>query len=124
MPYVYSTLSSDQVYTLYHTEEGRIPKIVYKVHVKGGANVASKQLVTPLGVATRITEKQKELLLENRVFKIHVENGFVCLRDDVKEVDIEKIIAEGMETRDASAPLVDADFEEGSAPSKGKKAKG
>lgn len=106
--YVFSTLTCAQLYTGYSKGGADLPVKEWEVHIQGGSNVAGKHLVTPLGVVTPITEEQKELLETNVVFQAHVKNGFVQVRDT--NVDPE-VAAADLETRDESAPLVEADFQ-------------
>lgn len=67
--FIYSTLSNDQRYRL---KDGRT------VLVAGKANVANKQLVTPKGVVTSISEDEFNQLQENIVFQAHARNGFIA----------------------------------------------
>lgn len=117
MPYVASTLSSDNSYTGFHSEhsEGskiaRPAKATISVLIRGGANVAGK-LHTPEGVVTKVSEAEANFLRSNRVFKMHLENGHVRIFES--EVAPE-IAAKDMTDRDESAPLNEAkgDFEDG-----------
>lgn len=89
--YIYSTLSSDQIYT---TEVG-------DVMIKGGANIPDKHLLTPLGKVTSVTEAQYAALDKHYLFKLHEANGFI--RADKNKEDAEKV-ASDMTGRDDSAP--------------------
>jgi len=121
MKYVYSTLTADQAYTIYEKGGGDIPSKKGVVIVKGGTGVADKRLITPTGaIPTQITDEQHVLLMQNVVFKQHEKNGFVTVRTSRKAEDGEKVVTSGMESRDASAPLTETDFEEGKAPTTGK----
>lgn len=107
MPYVYSTLSNDQDYAVYvkapngvHVKEGN-------VYVHGKANVQGKNLVTPKGVATSVTDEQLELLMANPVFKIHMDKGHISVSS--KEVDANKVAAD-LTKKDKSAQATAADF--------------
>lgn len=109
--YVYSTLSAGVDYTTYVRNDPKSPTVVEQViSVAGGANVVGKGpgLHTPRGVATKVTDEELEALQANTVFQMHVKNGFVTVSD--KKADPENV-ATDLETRDNSAPLVDADFE-------------
>lgn len=108
--FVYSSLSSDNVYTATRKGGADLPTITHRVLVKGGANVADpKRIVTPRGVATRVTAEEAEILRNNEIFQMHEKNGFVTLAPE--EVDPEQVVASGMEARDPSAPLVPEDYE-------------
>lgn len=119
MPYVLSTLSNDQSYTLWNKPDlsgarvGRSVSKLAQVLVKGGANVANR-LTTPEGVVTEITDEQAELLAENSVFKTHLKNGFVRIITS-EPVDANKAVKEDLKDRDTSAPLNPnkGDFENG-----------
>lgn len=113
MPYIFSTLTGGQEYTGYASGGGDIPVAERKVFVAGGSNLPDKRLITPIGVMTEVSDEDFSWLQENEVFKMHRANGFITVRD--KEAAPEKVATE-METRDQSAPLVEADFEEGEAP--------
>jgi hypothetical protein len=111
MKYVYSTLSADNIYGAYVKGGADLPMIdrERQVLIKGGSNVADKRLITPRGVVTEVSEDQLAALLENTVFQMHVENGYVTFSDHNE--DPEKVIgAEGLEARDASSPLEPGDF--------------
>lgn len=90
--YIYSTLSNDQLYQL---KDGR------SVLIAGKANVANRQLVTPKGMATAISEDEFNLLQENIVFKAHAKNGFVAASHD--RVDAEAFAARELAGADKSA---------------------
>lgn len=107
--YVFSTLTSDMMYRTYGEGGGDVLVVDKEVFVKGGSNLPDKRLITPYGVMTEVSEEDYALLEANEVFKLHKANGFITVRD--KPADAEKV-ATDMETRDQSAPLVDADFTE------------
>lgn len=105
--HIYSTLTCDQRYTGYAKGGADLPVVAWEVLIKGGSNVADKRLITPIGVRTEVTDEQLAQLLENPVFKLHVNNGFITV-EDVKE-DPEKVAAD-MATKDDSAPLTPEDI--------------
>lgn len=109
MHYIYSTLTAPQIYTRTKPGGGDIPVEDGRVYIAGGSNVPDKYMVTPLGVATPVSDEELAILQENGVFQAHVKNGFITIRE--READPEKV-ASDMETRDQSAPLVDGDFED------------
>lgn len=112
MPYVFSTLSTDQDYTLWAKGGSDLPVSMGHVLIKGGANVARKDLVTPYGVVTEVTEEQLKLLMSDDVFNRHKQRGFI--RVEEVSADPEKVAAD-MEGRDKSAPIVPNDFNEDDA---------
>ena len=112
MPYIVSTLTTAQTYIDWDRaaakRPGAIPLPRTSVTIKGGSNLPTKQLVTPTGgVVTRISSDTAEWLQGCRVFKQHEARGFVKLLDDESE---QGAAFEGMEAKDASAPLTNADF--------------
>lgn len=115
--YVYSTLTASMEYTRDQAGGGDLPVTVGKVFIAGGANVPDKFLRTPDGaVVTPVTDEELTLLQENEVFKLHEANGFIVVKDKKAETEV---VAADMDTRDKSAPLVDADFDaEGKEPPK------
>lgn len=108
--YVYSTLTAGVDYATYkQLGDEKAPVVVEEViSIAGGTNVADKNLITPRGVATKVTPEQVEQLRQNQVFRLHEANGFVTISN--KREDPENVAAD-LTTRDESAPLVDADFE-------------
>jgi hypothetical protein len=108
--FIYSTLSGNQRYVKFALDPKgqRLPREVASVLVRGGANVADRNFITPKGIVTQVTEDEYALLKENSLFQLHVKNGFITV-DDAK-VDIDKMVAE-LNGRDQSAPLIEADFE-------------
>jgi len=107
--FIYSTLTSGQAYTTYKKGGGDLPIRDATVHIDGGSNVADKHFMTKIGVLTQITDAQYEAIKDNYDFKLHCENGFIKVLD--AKYDPENIAAD-QETRDESAPLVDADFKD------------
>lgn len=106
MPYVYSTMSNSVDYTEYrHEKDLNIP--VRTVTVQGGANVPNKALVTPLGVATRISDEDLEFLKKHPVFIQHEKAGFIMVKE--KRFNPE-VVAADMKGRDRSAPYVPQDY--------------
>lgn len=106
--YVYSTLAADTNYATWVDGGNGISRIEKNILIKGGSGVANKHLITPLGIATKITKEEAKLLKEHRLFKLHEKNGFVRIRED--KVEPEVAVAEDMNSRDNSAPLVPEDF--------------
>lgn len=104
--YVYSTLTSDQVYTGYAKTANGVPQVQSRILIKGGANLMTKALVTPHGAVTEVTAEDLAQLRQCEVFKLHEANGFIKVSED--KADVEEV-ATDMETRDKSAPLVEQD---------------
>lgn len=104
--YIYSTLSSDQIYTNYKRSPAGLPIPESSTYIKGGANIMTKALVTPFGVVTEVNEKELEELRKNSVFLLHLQNGFITISE--AKADVEAVAAD-MTTRDQSAPIVAGD---------------
>ena len=104
--YVVSTLSQDTSYPIW--SDGEVKTVKKHIVVKGGTGVANKNLITPLGVVTQITEDEAKHLADHRLFKLHQKNGFVRILD--RKIDPEVAVTDGMNSRDNSAPLVPEDF--------------
>lgn len=109
--YVYSTSTAGVDYTMWELNPGGVPVKAGVVRINGGANLADKNLVTPQGVVTKISEDEYEMLKKNHVFQIHLKNGF--LKVSSAKSDANKVAATDMEGRDGSAPLVPQDYELG-----------
>ena len=107
MHYIFSTLTASQVYTRTAAGGGDLPKTVAEVFIAGGTNVPDKHLVTPLGVMTEVDDEQMAVLAENKIFQLHVKNGFIKI--EKKPTAPEKVAAD-MNTRSPDAPMVDQDF--------------
>lgn len=122
--FVFSTLSAGVTYTHYEKSGGDLPIPTKRIPIKGGAGIADKNLITPLGVMTRVTEEEMGYLLKNDLFTLHQKNGFITVRESPQ--DVEKVVAEDMKTRDKSAPIVPEDFKEDdkAKPMTGKSKKG
>lgn len=108
MPYVYSTLTADTKYTGYKSGGGDLPVIAWQVLIAGGANVARKNLTTPYGLATKVSEDELKLLMNDSLFNLHKDNGFIRVSE--ADEDADKVAAD-MTGRDESAPLVPQDFD-------------
>lgn len=111
MPYVYSTLTCDNIYATYDNSGSNkdTPVLVSQILIKGGAGIATKHLVTPLGIVTNVSDDDLEILKTNDDFKSHMENEFIKI--DKKKVDVE-VAAADMASRDKSAPVVPEDIDE------------
>ncbi len=111
--YIFSTLANDQNYTNWVKGGGDIPVKGQSVLIKGGTGVANDRLITPLGVATEITEEELSILDLNPVFVKHRQDGFITVRN--KKAEAEKV-ASDMNLMDKSAPLTASSFAEADIP--------
>lgn len=109
MPYIYSTLTCDNAYVVYSQGGADLKVKTGQIIIKGGVGVANSRLITPLGVATQVTEDELKLLEENAVFKLHKENGFIVVQESGKESDAEKVALD-MTGRDESSPVTPSDY--------------
>ena len=110
MNYVYSTGSADTVFAFYEPNlSGGGSVVRHKILIKGGHGVAGKDLVTPYGVKTEVSDKELELLKNHVVFKRKVAKGFLTVVTGKAE-DPAKVAADMMD-KDKSAPLTPEDFE-------------
>ena len=89
--YIYSTISAD---VDYQTEAGTI-------RIAGKANVANSNIITPRGMATKVTAEQYAALQKNHVFALQKENGFLTAENHKEDADK---VAANMQGRDKSAP--------------------
>lgn len=112
--FVVSKLSSDVKYTTWKTTRDGNNSIknhvVKEILIKGGCGVVnSKTLIAPdgRGVFTEIKEEDKEFLVNNPVFKKHLEKGFVYFVNSEKSN-----IGETLQAEDNSAQLTAEDFAE------------
>lgn len=112
--YVYSTLTASVRYCAGQFGEGGSIVPSDGILIEGGANVADKRLITPEGaIITEIDADQLDALRQDATFALHEKNGFIKISEHRQGGEA---AASDMVTRDASAPLVDADFKEGEAP--------
>jgi len=104
--YVYSRLSNSQAYTGWASGGADLPQVTKEVFIEGGAHVANKNLITPQGVVTTVTDEDAEWLALHPIFQIHKENGYVTIEN--AKGDIDKVVAD-LNGNDPSAPLTPND---------------
>jgi hypothetical protein len=114
--YVFSTLANDQRYTNWLKGGADMPVKGHSVLIQGGTGVANDRFITPLGVATEVSDLDLEELEKNQVFTKHKADGFITIR--TKKADAEKV-ASDMNMKDKSAPLTPASFTEEDQPKVG-----
>ena|ERR1700757_1171061 len=110
MPHVYSRLANSVTYTEWKTGGGDLPVKGREVTIKGGTGVASKHLITPLGVVTSVTDEEAEFLANDHHFQQHKSNGFVKIEKTKHE--IEAVVADMGDAVDKSSPLTPSSFED------------
>lgn len=107
--YIYSTLTSDNKYTAYDKNgQGDLVIPRHSVLINGGANLADKNLITPKGTLTIVSDEDLEFLEDNTIFKLHKDNGFI--RVEKKHAEVAKVVKD-MEKGDKSKPKTPADYE-------------
>lgn len=104
MAFILSTLSTPVEYTIYSSDlagnqHPTLNRVVDKVVIDGYANMANKHFITEKSVLTEVTDAQLELLKANKVFQMHVNNGYL------KIVETKTNDTSNMEEVDKSAPL-------------------
>ncbi|UUM20936.1 hypothetical protein [Mycoavidus sp. SF9855] len=107
MQYVYSTMTCDTNYRVWMPSGNDLPTASHSIVIKGGAGMASKELVTSYGSVTKVSDEDLALLEADEAFQRHIERGFI--RVERAKIDPEKIAAD-MTSRDGSSPLVPQDF--------------
>lgn len=112
MPYVYSTLSNDQTFCDFEPGQKNGPyNIRSRVTVNGKANIATKHLVTPMGIMTKVTDEEMAFLEKDSEFQRFVKDGYIKVGK--MKSDAEKV-ARDMTPRDQSSPLTPRECQEGS----------
>jgi len=112
--FVYTTLSGSVDYVNHKGGANDLPLPVMVdgrpgVLIQGGHGVVKRgrNLITPLGVSTEVTDAQLTYLQENPIFQLHEKNKFITVLQ--RDVSPEKVAAD-LEPKDASAPLTPSDF--------------
>lgn len=112
MYHVYSTLGQDNVYTGYRSTHD-LPVAESRIVIYGGTGVINKNLITPHGILTSISDEDYEILKKNHDFNRHVENGFIVVQKQQEKV--EKVV-KSMQPKDGSAQLTPEDFKKSDNP--------
>lgn len=121
MPYVVSTISTDQRYVDYHPNtDGGANVPIQEVFIKGGANVAAgvqmqgDGTITPPGAVTQVTDEQLAILKNISLFNQHMNEGYLKVVDHfVEPAKIAREVQKDMTPRDESAPITEEDFGKG-----------
>ena len=116
--FVYSTLSTNQIYVNYAPigeREAAAATRIEQVLIKGGANIAMPAFGNKThaveGVLTEISDEQYDFLKHDASFQAHVRNGFITAIDSKEALEVVKA---DMEAKDESAQAVAEDFEKDS----------
>lgn len=106
--FVYSTLASGVDYHIYgKAAEGMPAHRERTITINGGAGIANKNLITPQGVVTEVTEEELSALENHSLFLLHKKNGHMTVQR--VKADVEKVVAD-MNTQDPSKPMTPADY--------------
>lgn len=112
MPYIYSTLTCDNAYTLYSEGANGLKVPQGSITIKGGTGIANDRLITPLGVTTSVSEEELSALQQNTVFQQHIANGFIVVQEEGKAQDAEKVAA-NMSVNSKDKPVTPSDYQDG-----------
>ncbi|KAG0013624.1 hypothetical protein BGZ81_000921, partial [Podila clonocystis] len=100
-------MTSSTDYRVWMPSGNDLPTAGRSIVIKGGTGIATKELITPYGMVTEVSDEDLALLEEQEAFQRHIERGFI--RVERTKIDPEKIAA-NMASRDGSSPLVPQDF--------------
>lgn len=108
MHYVFCTLSCDQAYTKYEKGADGSNIVVGSIFIAGKANITNKNLITPKGMMTEVSDSDMEFLMGDYHFNEHVKNGFITVES--KAAPVESVVRD-MKAKDSSAPKTQEDLE-------------
>lgn len=117
MPHVISSLANAQAFHLYETLKpdqlaaGMTPQILKTVHVAGGAGIADRNLHTPHGVVTTVTDEDLATLREIHAFKDFEKNGFITVEEGNGSAPAADKFASAMDTDKGSQPRSPAHYQ-------------
>jgi hypothetical protein len=111
MKYIASTATTPIAFVKYadQPDPNMIAQEIHRVVIKGGANLADKNLFTPRGVVTAITDKDWEVLCQDRKFAEMVEAGFMTILSSESDKDA---AVRDLTPKDRSAPKTESDYRE------------
>lgn len=107
--YITSTMTADVNYHGYVSMAGAA-YIAKSVIIKGGSNAANALFQTSTGVETEVTDEELELLKSDPTFSLHQKNGFIIIDTKSRNPEVTITLGDGMEFKDASAPLTPEDL--------------
>ena len=109
-------MANDNAYVRYSEHGPRGINVAEReVLIKGGSGINKKNIQTPLGVHTLVSDEDMEWLKDDFSFNQHMKNGYI--RVEKKKVDPE-VVAVDMVTRDQktdACPIVPEDFNDKAA---------
>lgn len=110
MAYITSRMAGGVDYAFYKKGANGINVVTETITINGGADVIDKRtLITPDGVVTSVTDEQLEKLKSHPLFKIHLQNGGVTIKDTEKSANK---AGEELE-KDKSSQITPEDYEKG-----------
>lgn len=101
--HVYSTLVAGQDFTVYAKGGADMPVVVKTVRINGGASVADKKVITPMGAYTSVSAEDYNLIKDLEHFQGMVKRGHIRV-EGTFERDIERIAID-MNRADPSRPV-------------------
>jgi hypothetical protein len=107
--WVYSTLANDNRYVEWINGGGELSYEGRSVLIRGGAGVMNDRIITPMGIATEVSEDDMSVLNKCPVFKVHKDNGYILIQEKYSEVEA---VVTDMTGRDKSAPITPSDFQD------------
>lgn len=108
--YITSRLAGGVDYAFYKKNPGGINIVDKTISIKGGSDVVDKKtLITPMGVVTELSKDDFDLLKTHPVFKTHLENGYITIKDNEKAAEK---AGEKLEI-DKSSQITEEDYEKG-----------
>lgn len=107
--YVYSKMAAAVDFNIFQKGGADMPVKTGKITINGGAGIANKNLITPNGVVTEVTDEELEILNAHNLFVQFKTNGYITV--EKKKVDVEKVVADMSDKADPSSPITPADYE-------------
>ena len=116
---IISTHPGAKRYNLWHTDPTtHVQRRVWDCTISGGSGVVNKKsLLTPIGVATEISDEALEKLMQINAFKEDIELGFIKVlkRTKAKSVDADEQALADMNTSGSGKPITAEDLEKDGA---------
>ena len=107
--YAVSTLTNDNEYAIYGPLiPGSARQVIRSIVIKGRAGIPGKNVITPRGVVTPVTDEDIAALESNPVFNAHVQNGWITI-EKIDPRDGDKVAANQNE-RDGASQLTADDL--------------
>jgi len=114
--YIYSTCPQDYAFAVWQLLPDGSSKAIRHILVKGGAQLAVQAgagFHTPLGVVTKVSDEELDLLRKDWSFNHYVSQGFMHI--DSNKIDVEKAAGD-MNIDVPGAPISESDILDIGAP--------